>query len=48
LISCVLFSLYVNDFPTPSHHFELPLYADDTAIISMSRKSTLVVWYLRA
>jgi hypothetical protein len=42
LISSVLFSLYVNDMPSPSHHVELTLYADDTAIIATSRKSTLL------
>jgi hypothetical protein len=36
LISPVLFSLYVNDMPTPSHHIEMALYADDTADIAMS------------
>jgi len=41
LISPVLFSLYVKDMPSPSHHVELALYADDTAIISTSRKLTL-------
>jgi len=43
LISPVLFSLYVNDIPPPSHHVELALYADDTAIIATSRKPTLIV-----
>jgi hypothetical protein len=33
LVSPVLFSLYVNDMPTPSRHVELALYADDTALI---------------
>jgi hypothetical protein len=28
LISSVLFSLYVNDMQTPSHHVQLALYAD--------------------
>jgi hypothetical protein len=28
-VSTVLFSLYVNDMPTPSRHVELALYADD-------------------
>jgi retron-type reverse transcriptase len=46
LISPVLFSLYVNDMP--SHHVELALYSDDTAIIATSRKPTLVVSYLEA
>jgi len=43
LISPVLFNLYVNDIPSPSHHVELALYADDTAIIATSRKPTLLV-----
>jgi hypothetical protein len=47
-ISPVLFSLYVNDMPSPSHHVELDLYADDTAIIATSRKPTLLVSYLEA
>ena len=34
-------SVYVNDMPSPSHHVELALYADDTAIIATSRKPTL-------
>jgi hypothetical protein len=46
LISPVLFSLYVNDMPSPSHYVELALYADDTAIIATSRKPTLLVSYL--
>jgi retron-type reverse transcriptase len=46
LISPVLFSLYVNDLPTPSHHIELVLYPDDTAVIATSRKPTLLVSYL--
>jgi hypothetical protein len=46
LISPVLLSLYVNDLPTPSHHVELALYADDTAVIATSRKPTLFVSYL--
>jgi retron-type reverse transcriptase len=45
-ISPVFFSLYVNDMPSPSHHDELALYADDTAIIATSRKLTLLVSYL--
>jgi len=35
LIYPVLFSLYVNDMPSPSHHVELVLYADDTTIFSI-------------
>jgi hypothetical protein len=48
LISPVLFSLYINDMPSPSHHAELPLYADDTTIIATSRKPTLLVSYLES
>ena len=33
LISPLLFSLYVNYMPKPSHYVQLALYADDTAII---------------
>jgi hypothetical protein len=40
LISPVLFSLYVNDMPSPSHHVELALCADDMAIIATSHKLT--------
>jgi hypothetical protein len=47
LISPVLFSLYVN-IPSHSHHVELALYADDTAIIATSRKPTLLVSYLES
>jgi len=34
--------------PPSSHHFELALYADDTAIIATSRKPTLFVTYLES
>jgi hypothetical protein len=44
LISPVLFSLYVNDMPVPSHHVKLGLYADDTA----ARKPVLLVSYLES
>jgi len=37
LISRVLVSLYVNDMPTPSHHVELALYANDIAISATFR-----------
>jgi hypothetical protein len=46
LISHILFSLYVNDMPSPSHHVELSLYAKDSAIIATSGKPTLLVRYL--
>jgi hypothetical protein len=48
LISPVLFSLYVNDIPSPSHHVVLSLYAVDTAVIATSRKPTLLVSYLES
>ena len=48
LISPVLFSLYVNDVPSPLHHVELALYADDTAVIATSPKPTLLVSYLES
>jgi len=48
LISPVLFSLYVNDMTPPSHHVELALYADDTAIIATSHKPMLLVSYLES
>jgi hypothetical protein len=47
-ISTVVFSLYVNDMPSPSHHVDLGLNADDTAIIATSRKQTLLVSYLES
>ena len=47
LISPVLFSLYV-DMPSPSHHVELALLADDKAIIATSRMTTLLVSYLES
>jgi hypothetical protein len=43
IISPVLFSLYVNDMPSPSHHVKLALYADDTAVIATSRQPALLV-----
>jgi len=48
LISPVLFSLYAKDMPSPSHHVELALYADDTAIIATSLKPTLLISYLES
>jgi hypothetical protein len=46
LISPVLFSLNVNDIPSPSHHDELDIYAENTTIIATSHKPTLLVNYL--
>jgi hypothetical protein len=37
-----------NGMPSPSHHIKLALYADDTAIIAMSRKPTLLISYLES
>jgi hypothetical protein len=34
--------------PSPSHHVELALYADGTAVIATSRKPTLLVSYLES
>jgi len=48
LIYPVPFSLYINDMPSPSHHVELDLYADDTDIIATPRKPTLLVSYLES
>jgi hypothetical protein len=48
LISPVLFSLYVNDMPSPSRHVELALCANDTAIIATSRRPSLFVSYLES
>jgi len=48
LISPVLFRLYVNDMPPPSHHVELALCAVDAAIIAVSRMPTLHVSYLES
>ena len=48
LIYPVIFSLYVNDMPSPSHHVELARYTDDTAIRATSRKPTLLVSYLES
>jgi hypothetical protein len=48
LISPVLFSLYMNDIPTPSCHVELAQYADDMALVATSRSPSLLVGYLEA
>jgi retron-type reverse transcriptase len=46
IISPVLFNLYVIDMLSPSHRFELTLYADDTAVTATSRQPALLVKYL--
>jgi len=48
LFSHVFSSLYVNDMPSPSHHVELSLCGDDTAVIAKSRKPTMLVMYLES
>jgi hypothetical protein len=42
----LLFTLYVNDTPTPSRHVDLAQYADDTALIATSHSPSLLVGYL--
>jgi hypothetical protein len=44
----VLFSLYVNDMPSPSHHLDLAPCANDRAIIATFRNPTLLVSYLES
>jgi hypothetical protein len=48
LISVVLFCLYVNGMPPPSHHVKLALYVENTAVIATSRKPTLLFSYLES
>jgi hypothetical protein len=48
LDSPVLFSLFVNDVPTPTRHVELAQYADYTALVATSRNPSLLVDYLEA
>ena len=46
VISPVLFSLYVNNIPTPSPHIELAQYADDTPLVATSKHPAHLVKYL--
>jgi hypothetical protein len=46
--SPVLFSLYVNDVPTPFRHVVLAQYVDDTALGATSSSPSLLVGYLEA
>ena len=46
VISPVLFTLYVNDIPTPCRHVELAQYADDTALVATSGSTKLLAKYL--
>jgi hypothetical protein len=48
LVSPVVFTLYVNDIPTPTRHVELAQYADDTALAATSRSPSLLVVCLEA
>jgi hypothetical protein len=43
ILSPVLFSLYVKDMPSSSHHVDLALYADDTAVVATYRQPALFV-----
>jgi hypothetical protein len=45
VITLLLFSLYDEDIPSPSQHVERAIYADNTAIMAMSRKPILLVRY---
>ena len=47
VISPVLFSLYVNDIPTPSRHLKLAQYADDTALVATSKQPQRLLKYLK-
>lgn len=48
LVTFVLFSLHVNDIPTPFRHVEIPQYAADTVLVVTSRSPSLLVDYLKA
>jgi hypothetical protein len=47
-VSPVLFSLYVNDMPTPFHHVKLALYAADMVLVATSCNPVLLVSYLQS
>jgi hypothetical protein len=42
----MLFGVYIIDMPTPSHHTELVLDADNTALIATFHSPLLLVRYL--
>ena len=46
VISPVLFTLNVNDIPTPCRHVELAQYTDDMALVATSGSTKLLVKYL--
>ena len=48
IMCLVLFSLYVNDMPTPFRHVELVLYTDNPPIIATSSQPALLISYLVA
>jgi hypothetical protein len=48
LVSPALFSLYLNDIPTPFRHVQLAQYTDDTTLVAMSSSPSLLVSYLEA
>jgi len=43
MISPILYSLHVDDMPTPSQHVELALNANDTAATATSRMLVLLI-----
>ena len=47
-MSPFLFSLYVKDMPSPSHHIELAIYTDDMVTIATSRRPKQFVSYLES
>jgi hypothetical protein len=46
VISSMLFGLYVNNIPMPSHHVKLAQYANNTPLVATSRQPALLVKYL--
>jgi hypothetical protein len=48
LVCPVLFSLYVNNIPTPSCHVEFVQYADDRTLVATSCSPSILVGYLEA
>ena len=48
IISPVLFSVYVNDIPSPYRHVDLALYAEDTAVIGTYGQPVLLFGCLEA
>jgi len=48
LISPVIFTLYVNDMTSPSHHVDLAFHANETHDMATSRKPTPPFSYLES